>query len=339
MHFFCMHYFSTLNAVLIVASLLILAGCGLEQSQPVGPDEDAVAIPTQFDQYRFLATPVTTDGDTLAFITDSGGNSAFVFEGEADRLGLPSASFEDSGVYSKMAEAFNTVHLPTFQGDASIPAPLLQGGLLFAVPEDQLFRRGAYQKKMYGQAVGLLGNSWFAQRTWRFDYTRGQLTWMANGTLPETAPDHRVDLVPVDGERGDPQSGKMMLPVIVEDDTLSMLFDTGASLALTDEAMEMLNDGRPAVREGSHIANRIYQRWRREHPEWRYLENAVYDGQAHLIEVPEVEVAGHRVGPVWFDAQPWGTRRAFEGAIGGSALKHFETVTVDFQAGEAVFER
>jgi len=59
-----------------------------------------------------------------------------------------------------------------------------------------------------------------------------------------------------------------------------------------------------------------------------------------MIQVPRVTIGKHTVGPVWF------TRRDDEnftqfmsqwmdkevaGAIGGSALKHFRTILIDYQ--------
>lgn len=69
-----------------------------------------------------------------------------------------------------------------------------------------------------------------------------------------------------------------------------------------------------------------------------------------LLRVPEMLVAGHRVGPVWFTERPDVnfheymanfTDRSVDGVLGGSGL-HFFRVTVDYpraMAAMAVFER
>ena len=64
-----------------------------------------------------------------------------------------------------------------------------------------------------------------------------------------------------------------------------------------------------------------------------------------MIEVPEVSIAGFRVGPVWFTERPdpnfhqymsqWMDRRV-DGALGGNALRFFR-VTVDYPVAVAHF--
>jgi hypothetical protein len=67
-----------------------------------------------------------------------------------------------------------------------------------------------------------------------------------------------------------------------------------------------------------------------------------------MIEVPEVRIAGHTVGPVWFTRRPDAAFHDFmarmmdkpsDGAVGGSALRHFQRVTVDWANAVAVFEK
>jgi hypothetical protein len=64
-----------------------------------------------------------------------------------------------------------------------------------------------------------------------------------------------------------------------------------------------------------------------------------------MIEVPEVLVGGHPVGPVWFteranesfhDYMSRWMYRSIEGALGGSALRYFQ-VTLDYPAAVAHF--
>jgi hypothetical protein len=66
-----------------------------------------------------------------------------------------------------------------------------------------------------------------------------------------------------------------------------------------------------------------------------------------LIEVPELVIGGHKVGPVWFTVQPdIGFQAVMKplmdqpivGALGGSALHYFR-LTVDWPNAIAIFER
>jgi hypothetical protein len=64
-----------------------------------------------------------------------------------------------------------------------------------------------------------------------------------------------------------------------------------------------------------------------------------------MIEVPEIQIAGFRVGPVWFTERPdpnfhqfmsqWMDRQV-DGALGGNAFRFFR-VTVDYPAAVAHF--
>jgi hypothetical protein len=133
--------------------------------------------------------------------------------------------------------------------------------------------------------------------------------------------------------------------VAVAGDSLDLLFDTGATGLLTDSAAAAIGDGRPARRASSFIASAVFDRWRAAHPEWRVIERGTSFG-ADLIEVPRVAIAGHEVGPVWFERRPAGVfevgmSRWFDqpivGALGGNALRFFR-VTVDYPRAIAAFE-
>jgi hypothetical protein len=96
------------------------------------------------------------------------------------------------------------------------------------------------------------------------------------------------------------------------------------------------------------ITTTVFDRWTQSHPDWPVVEAAdTVVNQEPMIRVPEVEIAGHKVGPVWF------TRRAdrnfhefmsskmdtkVEGALGGSVFRYFR-MTVDCPNALARFER
>jgi len=91
----------------------------------------------------------------------------------------------------------------------------------------------------------------------------------------------------------------------------------------------------------------IFDGWRKAHPDWPFVEKAEARTGADMIRVPLVEVAGQKVGPVWFTRRP---DKAFDefmssmtdapvvGALGGSGLRYFK-ITVDYTRRVAVFER
>ncbi len=277
--------------------------------------------------------PVTHDGQTLTFFTDTGGG-LFIQPDIVTRLGLQRIPRK-----GESGRVVDWVRLPDFRPDAWIPGPDWTEGRLFVASELQ--NRSFFED-------GLLGQAWFAGRVWTFDYPDGKLWLRAAGDLPEVAPPHRVTLgFPADSE-GKRETNYPRIQVRVDGETLDLLFDTGATLTLTESASKVLADGRPADRATSFITRSTFERWHQRHPDWRVIE----EGDTHipgsaLIEVPRIEVAGHEVGPVWFTTRPDANFREYmsqfmdkpiEGALGGNALGFFR-VTVDYVQAVAVFER
>jgi hypothetical protein len=135
------------------------------------------------------------------------------------------------------------------------------------------------------------------------------------------------------------------LNAVVDGDTLQLLFDTGATIWLTDAALAQLHDGLPADRATTHVRVSLYEKWHARHPDWRVIEHGDRWSNSNLIEVPVVNVAGFDVGPVLFSAllndtsshfiQP-PPRMKIDGTLGGSALKYF-VVTMDYPNRVAQF--
>jgi hypothetical protein len=193
----------------------------------------------------------------------------------------------------------------------------------------------------------MLGQEWFGGRVWTFDYPLRRLLLRATGDVPGQKQEHKVAL----GFKSD-ASGKRVLnfpriQVVIDGETLDLLFDTGATTFLSDTALAALQDKGAADRATSFITASTFEKWRKQHPDWRVIEKAEKTTGEAMIEVPGVTVAGYRVGPVWF------TRRAdrnfhefmsqfmdkrVEGAVGGNALRFFR-VTVDYPNAIAIFER
>jgi len=123
-----------------------------------------------------------------------------------------------------------------------------------------------------------------------------------------------------------------------------MLFDTGATTTLTAATFAALG-GLAPDRATSFITNAVFTAWHKAHPDWRVLEAAEAGSGEAMIQVPEVEIAGFTVGPVWFTRRrdgnfhqymsQWMDKRV-EGAVGGNILSHFR-ITVDYPKAEATF--
>jgi hypothetical protein len=303
-------------------SLILLAACGTAPHLDHVPP-GAVVIPTEFRAGRYYAQPVLASGDTVTLFTDTGGG-LFVYRDAAVELGI---AVDSSGL----------VRLPEF-ANGEIPDPLgtpaVDGAMRVLDGERRL------------DADGMLGQAWFADRVWRFDYPNRRLLLLDTaGFASETQ--HVVPLGFLTDSTGVRTLSFPRVRIAVDGDSLDMLFDTGATVDLTEGALVALHDGGAPERATSFITTEVFERWRARHPDWVVIENADQNvDDMAIIHVPFVSIAGHSVGPVWFTERPdrnfheymsqWMDRRV-DGALGGSAFEHFR-ITVDYQRALAHFE-
>jgi hypothetical protein len=304
-----------------------------------------VELPTRYEEGRWYVAPVTAQGEALLFYTDSGGGANMLLAPAAERLGLARETIDGDG------QKIEVVAFPALSPSASIPPPSSNGpagGKLIVVPYEgearQMFPPGADGKP---QASGFLGQWWFADRVWTFDYPGRRLLLRSPGDLPPHPAEHTATLGFQTGADGRRTSQFGRIQAEVDGETLDFLFDTGATTFLTGEARTSLGDGRPAERAASFITASSFGRWHTKHPDWRVIEKAERGSGEAMIEVPAVRVGGYTVGPVWFTRRPdrnfhvhmfqWMDRPP-EGALGGSALQYLR-VTVDYPGAVAIFEQ
>jgi hypothetical protein len=304
-----------------------------------------VELPARYEEGRWYVAPVTAQGETLLFYTDSGGGTNMVFAPAAERLGLARETIEAEG------QKIEVVAFPALRPGASIPLPSAQGpagGKLLVAPYEgevrQMFPPGADGKP---PATGFLGQWWFADRVWTFDYPGHHLFVRSPGDVPAHRPEHAAALGFQTGADGRRTSQFGRIQAEIDGETLDFLFDTGATTVLTDDALKTLGDGRPAERAASFVTASSFGRWHGKHPDWRVIEKAEKGSGEAMIEVPAVKVGGYTVGPVWFTRRQDRNFHVFmfqwmdrppEGALGGSALQYLR-VTVDYPGAVAVFEK
>jgi hypothetical protein len=282
-----------------------------------------IALPVEVRENRFILRPRLADGHTLALYSDSGGGHTMLSPAVATANKLATTT-----EHTAEGEFVSTPDWPPFAPGAGIPRP---AGKLLVRDLSEL---------MPG-LDGFLGQDWFGGRTWTFDYPGKRLLWRAPGDLPAGA---RIP-VHLNPDSSAPRFGRIQ--ITVDGQPLDVLLDTGATTKLTPAAATSLaKDGAPE-RATSFMKAAVFDRWHSRHPEWRVVAAAEQRTGADMIEVPAVTVAGQTVGPVWFTRRP---DKAFDefmsslmdapvvGALGGSGLRYFK-VSVDFAAGQAVFER
>ena len=306
--------------------------------QETPPDKPApgkpVTLPGKMIEHRFFLHPVAVDGSVVTFVTDTGGG-LFISSKAADRLKLARQKISADG------RDMDAVPFPEFKPGASIPPPIMDRGVCLPVLPDS-------EVEQLGEGIeGLLGQVWFRDRVWTFDYKNGQLLLRAPGDVPQHEPEHKAVLGFRVAGAGRRTSNHPRITIKVDGESLDVLFDTGATSHLSDAGVKALGDGRASQRASSFINRTTMDQWRKNHPDWLVIEKADrLGGGQDMIEVPKIEVAGFEVGPVWFAARPdkayvWMSGmmdKRIVGALGGSGLKYFR-ITVDYPAAVAVFEK
>lgn len=299
-------------------------------------------LPARVVEYRFIATPVTTSGDTLGLFLDSGGGLNMLWPNTAKRLNLPAETTQMAGDDGGPVETWGIVPFPTFIPSATIPsASQKMFGERLGVPP---------RKSSHDPAAtdGFLGRHWFADRIWELDYLAGTLSLWPNGTPAVTSGPHQTRLGFQQNVFRKRSTNFPRIRLAIDGDSIDMLFDTGATLTLTPSAVAALDDGGPPMRGGSFVAQSVFDGWRSRHPDWRVIERADSVGTRALsiIEVPAVSIGGYTVGPSWWAARPDRTFDAFtdwmdkpiRGSVGGSVFHYFR-ITLDYPHAVATFAR
>ena len=316
----------------IISRALAFLPCVASYARAQAPS--AVELPARLITGRFYVYPVTERGDTLTLFTDTGGG-LWLASNVVTQLGLPTRVDGVQGT-----DTVRSVSFPKFRATASIPEPLGR-------PDKMLFVLPASQMRDIGSDwSGMLGQQWFYGRVWTFDYPREKLILHSSSAGVPRDPAHTVTLAFRRDSSGRASNGFPRIRIVVDGDSLDMLFDTGATARVPDSVVTRLGGPR-GERATSFNTTEVFERWRKRHPDWRVVANADAVPGMAAIEVPRVTIAGFEVGPVWFTQRP---DRAFhsymaqfmdkptDGALGGSALQYFR-VTVDYPNATAVFAR
>jgi len=304
-------------------SPLLVAAALLAASSPEPTPGHPLSLPVELVEDRFILTPRLEGGRSVRLYSDTGGGHTLLAPELVAALRLP-VDPPDAG-----AEVPPSTAWPRWAPGAGIPAPAGLVGVLDLGP--------------LGPGLdGFLGQDWFRRRTWTFDYPGKRLLLRAAGDLPSGP------RIPFHLPKPGPESAAFgRITIEIDGAPLDVLFDTGATTELVPEALGALGDGRASRRATSFMKAAIFDRWRTTHPDWKVVAKAEARSGADLIRVPEVVVAGRKVGPVWFTRRPDPAFDEFMsslmdapvvGALGGSGLRYFR-ITVDYAQGVAVFER
>ena len=289
-------------------------------------------IPAHFIGNRVFVQPVTDGGVRLKFYTDTGGGGMFIEPDTVKRLGLEVFKrVEDSSEYE-------FVNFPQFLSAQSIPSGMSSNEFLIHSAAEFAVSEGW---------DGFLGQSWFADRVWEFDYLRKELAYVSsNCEDAELLNEHSCSLGFLTNNEGERLSNFPRIQASIDGETLDFLFDTGAFTILSNDALQSyFQEEEPAARATSFIIHSVFESWRIRHPNWMVIDSADGIMKESMIEVPIVHIAGYDVGPVWFTRRPdhnfhsymsqWMDRQV-DGALGGSMFKYF-SIVIDYPNSIAYF--
>lgn len=294
-----------------------------------------IQLPAEFIDGLVYVQPVTTHGDTLKFLTDTGG-SLLIYSNAVERLDLETYSAAMQGM------PVRATRLPVLDDHNFIPTPLFTDGLLKIRPEAKI----PPHLDMLEAHDGLLGQAWFAGRTWTFDYP-AQKAWLRPpGSLPEHNQEDVIPLGIKTSAGGVPENYFVRIEVGIEGKLYSMLLQTGGSITLNRKAGDIHpNSGR--VFSTGFISESIFKSWKAAHPGWHVVDEADHFYGSAMIEVPEVVIGSETVGPVWFTKRrdtaymDWLSRftdKKVVGALGGNALQDLR-ITLDYVNARAIVQK
>jgi hypothetical protein len=292
-------------------------------------------LPITYEAGHFYATPETTNGQTLRLLVDTGGGGTaglyWVSAKAAKRLGLTTRACSLQGI------SLTVSSLPTYKPGHGLPAPLPGPcGQALMVQDTQ------------ATDDGQLGATYLMGRVWTFDYPNQQLRLESASWQPDPS----MQAAPLGFQRnaqGAPATAFARITIHVDGQPVDMLLDTGATAHPTAAGKQASNT--PTVNGfgvTSYIATSVLERWHKAHPAWRVVENGDDlhpQSRSRLIEVPAVDIAGSRIGPVWFTEQSNTTYHVYmaqwmdkpvDGALGGNVFAHF-VMTIDYPRSTTYF--
>ena len=311
-----------------------------------------LVIPAHFvDGERFYFKLPIAGNDTIMAFGDTGGGISFLSPYAKDREGI--AANLKRGIFKGMMP-IQYILFEDLVSDSRYPTPNPNSKMIIRNPffrvtspilmippmDDELKMMLDVQPEM----DAFLGQTFFMDHAWTIDYLNEKI--MVNTPLHDSIL-HHTNVQKLGFKKNAMQqklNGHPSMAIVVEGDSIDVLFDTGATFIPTDEGKKILNTENKSL-GGSFIAASICAGWRKEHPEWKYFVGVDFSGD--MIEVPIVNINGHEVGPVLFTIRPdevWSEGmiatmdKVVQGAIGGSALKYFK-VTIDYNSELIRFER
>ncbi len=309
-------------------------------------------IPTHFvDGERFYVKLPISNNEFLMAFGDTGGGITFlapnaIKKGDIQsnlKMGIVKGIMPIEYILYKDLVKNNSFPIPNPNNKFIIRNPfnIVTNPLLMIPPmEDEL----KFMFKVQPEMEAFLGQTFFMDHSWTIDYPNEQL--MVNTPISDSLINH-PNVQKLGFKKNTNQeklNGHPSMTIEIDGETIDVLFDTGATMVLTEDGKKQFKTNKKTL-AGSFIAVSIFNKWRKEHPDWKYYPKADYGGD--VIEVPIVKIGKFEVGPVLFVVkrdEAWSEGmintmdKVVKGAIGGTFLKYFK-VTIDYNTELIQFER
>jgi hypothetical protein len=292
----------------------------------LGATQDAeFALDVAFRNH-LIYTQIPSAGGMLSFLANTTGG-AFVAESAMQEHALPGVVDDSGNAFVALNEVLELGALPTLNRNSALVLPDAQTNL--------------------GKDVhGSLGQSWFGQYCWTFDFRSEELLCHSPALSPL-----EPNIVPVtfkESASGNRISSLPRIFIEVDGEQIPVLIDSGAKMLPSKAAASALGETGTELIATSFIVESLFEQWHQLHPDWKVIEQADAElGNVRMIEVPQIVVGGQKAGPVWFCSRPdanyiqYYSRLAggqVEGAIGGNALQFFR-MTIDYPNKLARFDQ
>jgi len=280
---------------------------------------------------------------------DTGGGISMLMPATVDKLGIQSKVKKAAvkGLIGINYVPFNDIVL-----SQDIPGPIQLPGMnlshhfkkvsqsLLMIPPDNEDTK-AMTKAM---AIDVFfGQDFFMNKAWTIDYIHRK-TWVNTPLASSEEGKPGVQKIGLKKDsKGKAIYGHPSMYIEVDGEKIDVLFDTGATIILSDNGKKAFNTNEKTI-GGSFIAVSVFEKWRKEHPDWKVYTKA--DRNQDIIEVPKVKIGGYEVGPVlfaeradenWSKGMISSMDKVVKGAIGGSGLKYLK-VQIDYNSELIKFE-
>lgn len=269
-------------------------------------------LPCKFEDHLISCWIKSSANDSLTFYTDTGGKN-FIYKSGLKKLKLQSSK-RNLWLKSGLQEHFEAQNFP-------IPA----------IPK-------LYFIKEKSDQDGMLGREWFSNKSWVFNYSKQTLSLSENTEMK-----FQEDDIPIYFKKDSLGNRTDHLPridIVVDGDSLSFLFDTGAQAKLSPSAQSYLQKNELVAT--CFVNASTFESWKQKNPDWNVLKAAdlSFGLHADMIIVPSLTIGNTSIGPVEFVKRDDSNFKVMSdlfmdqpivGAVGGNLLALLNCFKIDYQ--------